>query len=103
MNSQNFRTKDLAIEFYRECKATKVPYYAKAQLLRAALSIPLNLGEGSSKRSFRDKIRFYEIALCSLREVQTLIEAEDLEPLKNKADLLGACLFKLVHQRQPGQ
>jgi four helix bundle protein len=59
------------------------------------------LAEGSTKRSFKDKIRFYEIAFASLREIQSLIDAEDLCDLKVKAHALGGCLYKLVNQPPP--
>jgi len=102
MSLQNFRTHSLAIEFYKDCKKHReLPAYARDQLCRAALSIPLNLAEGSTKRSFKDKIRYYEIAFASLREAQSLIEAEDLNDLKVKAHHLGGALYKLVNQPPP--
>ncbi len=97
MSLQNFRTHTLACEFYRDCKKTSLPAYAKDQLRRAAFSIALNLAEGSDKPSAKEKARFYAIALGSLREVQSIIRLEDLTHLEKKADHIGACLYKLIN------
>ena len=95
---QNFRTHTLACEFYKDCKKVVLPAYAKDQLRRAAFSIALNLAEGSGKTTLKEKARFYSISLGSLREVQSIIQLENLKHLEAKADYLGACLYKLVNQ-----
>ena len=46
----------------------------KQQMRRAAVSIPSNIAEGSSRRSKRDFQRFLEISLGSAFELETLIE-----------------------------
>ena len=53
---------------------------------------------GAGKSTLKDRLRFYSISLGSLREVQSVIELEELEHLKAVADQLGACLYKLVNQ-----
>ena len=98
MAIQNFRTLDLAITFYRECKQVQLPHALKDQLIRAASSIPLNLAEGSAKPTRKDRLRYYSTAFGSLREVQTIIQMEQLKQLEARADHLAACLHKLVHQ-----
>ena len=95
---QNFRTHTLAVEFYKECKKVTLPAYAKDQLRRAAFSVALNLAEGAARPSLKDRLRFYSISLASLREVQSVIALEGLSQLEAKADHLGACIYKLVHQ-----
>jgi four helix bundle protein len=95
---QNFRTHTLAVEFYRECKRANIPAYARDQLRRAAFSIALNLAEGAGRRESKERIRFYSIALGSLREAQSIIQMESLENLRSQADKLGANLYKLVYQ-----
>ena len=63
--------------------------------MRASLSVCLNLAEGNAKLSHKDRKRFFNISLASLREVQALIEVEELESLFPFADKLGASLYCL--------
>ena len=72
------------------------------QLVRASSSIALNLAEGNAKFSSKDKNRYFQTAYGSLRECQTIFrlsENNDSE-LHQKADQLGACLFKLIKANQ---
>ena len=48
-------------------------YGLRAQLRRAAVSIPTNIVEGCARESERELIRFLEIAFASTREVNYLI------------------------------
>ena len=97
MPLKNFRSYDLAVELHRKCKAIPLPSYAKDQLLRASMSICLNLAEGTAKPTRKDRQRFYSIAFASLREVQSLIDLEEpLKELDPLADHLGASLYKLT-------
>ena len=92
----NFRAYQLALQLYRECKQTRLPEHLRDQLLRAASSVVLNLAEGSAKPTHRDRVRFYSIALASCREVQAVIQLEDLQGLTSQADSLGAHIYKLT-------
>ena len=94
-----FRSYQLALKLYSQCKEIKLPYSLKDQLTRASSSVVLNLAEGSAKPTVRDRQRFYAIALASLREVQALIEMEQLDALFADADALAASLYKLCRVR----
>ncbi len=94
---KNFRSYQLAVQLYRDCKQKPLPSHLKDQLLRASSSIALNLSEGSARNTQKDRKRFYVIAFASLREVQSLIDLEEsLESLREPADTLGAHLYRLV-------
>lgn len=96
VNMHNFKTLQLAKELYIMSKKVRVRAYVKDQLCRAALSVCLNLSEGSQRKSIKDRLRFYNYALSSLREVQTVIWIENLNYLNAKSDHLGASIFKLI-------
>jgi four helix bundle protein len=49
-------------------------YGLTAQIRRCAISIPSNIAEGSARRSFGDYVRFLNIAIGSLFELQTQLE-----------------------------
>ena len=94
--STNFRSYDLAVSFYRAAKATSLPYYLKNQLLRASSSVALNLREGASKKSIPDRRRFFRIAFASLKECQSIFDLEPSQSLEQKADVLGAHIYRLI-------
>ncbi|MDF2381469.1 four helix bundle protein [Nostoc ellipsosporum NOK] len=63
-------------------------YVLSSQIRRAALSILLNIAEGSSRKSPAERKRFYEIARGSLIEVDTALDiAKELNFIINQ-DLL---------------
>ncbi len=99
----NFRTLDLAVEFHKLVVELNLKGHLRDQLFRACTSIPLNLSEGNARPTSKDKKRFYQTAYASLKECQTifkLVPVED-EKVLNKADHLGACLFKLIKAENP--
>ncbi len=71
----------LALDIY--CLTRKYPkdelYGLVSQLRRAVVSISSNISEGFSRRSSREKIQFYSIALGSTTELQNqLLLSRDL-------------------------
>ncbi|MAZ47351.1 MAG: hypothetical protein CME65_02230 [Halobacteriovoraceae bacterium] len=68
------------------------------QLLRASLSIALNITEGSGRSSVKDKKRFYSIAMGSLRETQALIRITNNKILAEKYHQLGGLVYGLVRK-----
>ena len=73
---------ELIADFPKEEK-----YGLRSQIARAAVSIPSNIAEGSSRKSEMDFARFLEMALGSAFELETqIILAKDLELINiNKA------------------
>ena len=94
---KTFRTLELASDFYQLSEKSLLTGNLKDQLLRAASSIALNLAEGNAKPSIKEKKRFYQIAYASLRECQAIFKISGIndETLLDRADHLGACLYKL--------
>lgn len=73
----------------------------KQQIRRAALSVKLNLSEGSSRKSETERKRFYEISRGSLVEIDAALEtAVDLNYFSEKdlttvGELLNKCFALL--------
>jgi four helix bundle protein len=68
----------------------------KQQIRRAALSVKLNLSEGSSRKSEKERKRYFEIARGSVVEIDAALEtAIDLNYYKiNKLEKTGNLLNK---------
>lgn len=75
-----------------------------SQMRRAALSIPLNIAGGAARTSKKEFVRFLDIAIGSIAELDTLfIVSFDLELLSNeefhllneKLDLIGKLIYGL--------
>jgi four helix bundle protein len=93
-----FRTYKLAVEFHHKVRNENFPSYLRDQLLRSSSSIALSLAEGSGRSTKKDQMRFFTIAMASLRESQAAL---DLAPksypeLVKMADCLGAHLYRLL-------
>ncbi|HSB92792.1 MAG TPA: four helix bundle protein [Flavitalea sp.] len=62
-----------------DCLPKPEQHILTSQLRRAAISVPSNFAEGYRKSSVKDKLRMYNIALCSLEECRYyLVLANDL-------------------------
>ena len=96
-------SRQLILETYRVTKLLpdSERYGLISQIRRAAISIHLNIAEGSSRKSKADRKRFYEISRGSLIEVDTAIGvAFDLDFLNmDQITVLGEKItstFKLL-------
>ena len=95
---KNFRTFNLAVEFYRNAKSLPLSGNVKEQFNRASLSIALNLAEGRARRTHKDQLRFFNISFASLREIQAIMIIESLENTEEfkNLDVLAAHLYNLI-------
>lgn len=87
---QNFETYQMAKKLYKACEKVKTRNDIKDQLMRASLSVVLNLAEGSAKPTVKDRRRFYSISYASVREVRMRVHP----------DLFGAMLYRLRENTQ---
>ena len=98
---------DIVSEIY--CKTNDYPASEKfalvSQLRRAAVSIPSNIAEGASRKSLKERKRFYEIARSSLVELDTQIEISlnlkylrknEIEKVEKLANDIFAMLSRMV-------
>jgi len=81
---KNFRTFELAKQFHREAGRLRLERCAREHLKRASLSIALNLAEGRGKRTRREQVQFFHIALASARECQAILELADEKTRSSK-------------------
>jgi len=101
---KNFRTYDLALDFYHAVSATCDRLELKGdmndQIRRASRSIVLNLSEGSGRIGAKSRRHFFTIALGSLREVNGCL---DLLKIKlEHTDKLGGMIYRLIQNPGPG-
>jgi len=94
---KKFRTYQLALKLYKKTRTLKLMNPLRDQFNRASLSIVLNLAEGVSKPTVKDRVKFYHISLASLRECQAVIDILEDERLLQEFDILGAHIWKLIN------
>jgi len=69
-------SREFVLNCYRETKLfpNEEKFALTQQIRRAALSVHLNLAEGSSRKSLTERKRFYEISRGSMIEVDTAFD-----------------------------
>ncbi len=76
-----------------------------SQMRRAAVSIPVNIAEGSARKSPKEFIYFLHISLGSLTELDTLIllssslgfiKNEKADDLTERLDVIGKLIYGLI-------
>ncbi len=97
-----FRSLKAAIRFYHLVRALRLPSRRlKDQLVRAAESVALQLAEGDRRESQQDRLCFFNRALASVKEAQTvlvMVQLKDPE-VTDLADYLGAAVYRLTRWR----
>jgi four helix bundle protein len=102
LNHQKLQVYTASREFVLECyRLTKsLPSDEKfgmiTQIRRAALSVHLNIAEGSSRKSEVERKRYYELARGSVIEIDAALDvAEDLGYLRTiTVEKLGQSMIK---------
>lgn len=89
LNHKNLEAYKAARELLKECYkiTSQLPvdekYNLRQQIRRAALSVKLNIAEGSSRKSETERKRYYEVSRGSVVEIDTAFEsAVDVEFFK---------------------
>jgi four helix bundle protein len=97
---KGFRTFDQAVVFYRTARNLELPGYLRDQLVRAASSVALNLAEARGKHTRKEQVRYFHIALGSVRESQAALILADLEASEawSQLDRLAASLYRLIER-----
>lgn len=92
-------SREFAFECYKLTKnlPDEEKYAMSSQIRRAALSVHLNIAEGSSRKSEVERKRYYEIARGSVIEIDAALDvASDLNYLKNfNSEKLGETMIKM--------
>ena len=117
LNHKNLEAYKMARVLIKECYliTAKLPteerFSLVPQIRRAAISVKLNIAEGSSRKSLVERNRFYEISRGSAVEIDSAFETVlDLEYLK-EADFTDAAkalnssfalITKLIGQKGEG-
>ena len=93
---KHLRVYQLAVKFHRSVQTLAIKGELRDQLHRASMSIVLNIAEACGKPTRKDRTRFLNIAMGSLRETQALLEILEDAALIKLSDHLGALLYKFT-------
>ena len=104
--------KGIAVAVYRlveKSPALKREWGLRDQMQRASVSVPSNIAEGDARKSDKDSIRFFHIALGSLAELITQLEialelemilATDASALVDSSEQLAKRIDALIKSRK---
>jgi four helix bundle protein len=103
---------ELVVEIYRLSRKlpTEERYGLVSQIRRAAISVALNIAEGSGRHARGDFLHFLSIARGSLRELECIVaiverlglsRSSDLETARALADRVGRMLNRLRRSLLP--
>src|SRR5262245_5453832 len=98
------RAMELVVAVHAVAKSLRTQRYrdVATQLISAAVSIPANIAEGRGRGTAREFARFLDIAMGSLREVETLLhlsvdlrlaKSTEVEPLFVRANEVGKLIY----------
>jgi four helix bundle protein len=101
------RSREFAVETYKVTSGfpKEEVYGLTSQLRRAAISVALNIAEGSDRKADKDFVRFLRIAIGSTEEVVTglyiardlgFVEQEDFDRLYESSNVIVAMLNGLI-------
>ena len=96
-------SRELTKEVYSLSLPAEEKFNMIQQIRRAALSVKLNLAEGSTRKSQIERKRFYEVSRGSVVEIDAILEtAVDLNYYKEDqlgviAELLNKCFAMLTN------
>lgn len=106
------RADDLFIELHR-LTLQRFPAFERyelgSQIRRAAFSIPANIVEGTARDSSREKVRFFNVAAASLRELGYALHAaqrlhylsvDELTALEERLRRIGSPLHGLIRRHR---
>ncbi|RME60177.1 four helix bundle protein [Candidatus Parcubacteria bacterium] len=102
---KNFKSYQASIAFYKSLKSLKLPSSLSQQLKRAAASVTLNLAEGNYKDSIKERIKFFQIALGSIKECQAVLTLTNNDntyqaKLADNTAKLIYCLVRYLKNKQ---
>lgn len=115
LSHKNLAVYQLSLNFLKEIyKSTKSfpkeeQYVLVSQIRRAAISVCSNIAEGASRKSKKEKARFYEISRSSLVEIDTQFEIaivldyykkEQMKELEQYLESVFRMLSKMISNLQ---
>lgn len=92
---------NLVLDVYKSTRSfpKEEIYSLTDQMRRCAISITSNIAEGFSRKSYKEKVQFYSMALGSSTELQNqLLVAKDVEYISNEEFMRIASLTVEVNK-----